>query len=192
MKVLYEDDFKVPVKKTGTFLGKKHSLETRNKMKVSASTRDKSTYYKIPSTPEIIRKRERSRKESWDKLSVEEKHKRLLKFIQAGRHCRNFGTSIEKRVNEILSDFGMTENQNYQRNVSIGIYNVDFLIDNKYIVECYGDYWHQNPKYFNDPIAGKKRQADLRKRQYLESQGFKFVYFWENEIVHDGVEHEVA
>jgi very-short-patch-repair endonuclease len=69
-------------------------------------------------------------------------------------------------------------------------YNVDFLVDDKYIIECYGDFWHCNPNkyaptYFN---RGKRKTAsqiwerDMARRQLFEQHGYKFLALWESDI----------
>lgn len=74
--------------------------------------------------------------------------------------------------------------------VNIDRYTVDFLVEGKYIVECYGDFWHCNPQryapgYFN---KGKKKTAkeiwdrDLSRKKLFEGMGYKFISLWESEI----------
>jgi len=81
-------------------------------------------------------------------------------------------------------------NFSYKSQATIDNYNVDFLIDEKYIIECYGDYWHCNPAryaadYYN---RGKKKTAaeiwkrDEKRKRELERLGYKVLYFWEHEI----------
>lgn len=94
--------------------------------------------------------------------------------------------NIEQKVANILSSMKIS----FDQEVSIGKYNVDFLIDDKYIVECYGDFWHCNPQkykpdYFN---RGKKKTAkeiwerDLERKQLFEELGYKFIHLWECDI----------
>lgn len=166
--------------KLNGFFGKKHSKETRNKMKIFAKKRDNSTYYKIPATKEIIEKREATKKERWNNFSIEEKHKKLENFIKAGR--RKKGTKIEIIIQNVLNDIGMIKDVDYKTNVYIHSFNVDFLINNRFIVECYGDYWHKNPKQYNDLFSIKKREQDLKRKEFLENKGYKFINLWENDI----------
>ena len=65
---------------------------------------------------------------------------------------------IEQTVSSILSRLNLP----FKEQVSVDKYTVDFLVDDKYIVECYGDFWHCNPQqytssYFN---RGKKKTAE--------------------------------
>ena len=78
----------------------------------------------------------------------------------------------------------------FKSHVTIGEYNVDFLVNDEYIIECYGDFWHCNPNkykpsYFN---KSKKKTAqeiwdrDLERRQTFEEMGYKFIHLWEADI----------
>ena len=96
------------------------------------------------------------------------------------------GTTIEHKVATILESMHIP----YEQQVTIDKYTVDFLVDKKYIVECYGDFWHCNPhqytsSYFN---RGKKKTAeeiwerDMERKVQFEKMGYKFLCLWENEI----------
>jgi very-short-patch-repair endonuclease len=93
---------------------------------------------------------------------------------------------IEHKVEQILQSLTVP----YQPQASIDKYTVDFLVNEKYIVECYGDYWHCNPhqytsSYFN---KGKKKtaeeiwQRDMKRKEQFEKMGYKFMCLWESEI----------
>jgi len=63
---------------------------------------------------------------------------------------RVIGNKIEKTVSTILTRLNLP----FEEQVSVDKYTVDFLVNKKYIVECYGDFWHCNPQqytssYFN-------------------------------------------
>lgn len=94
--------------------------------------------------------------------------------------------TIETKVATILESLNVP----FEKQVIIDKYTVDFLVDKKYIVECYGDYWHCNPhqytsSYFN---KGKKKTAneiwtrDMERKAQFEKMGYKFLCLWENEI----------
>lgn len=93
---------------------------------------------------------------------------------------------IELKVFELLKRMRVK----FETQVEIDKYNVDFLINEKYIVECYGDYWHCNPhkykpNYFN---KSKKKTAkeiwdrDLERKRKFEELGYTFIYLWECDI----------
>ena len=94
--------------------------------------------------------------------------------------------AIEQKMMSVLHSMNLS----YESQATINNYTVDFLIDEKYIIECYGDYWHCNPSryaadYYN---RGKKKTAaeiwkrDEKRKRELESMGYKVLYFWEHEI----------
>ena len=78
----------------------------------------------------------------------------------------------------------------YQQNVQLGRYNVDFVVAEWLIVECYGDYWHCNPRYFAPDMyhrslhmtAQQRWDKDARRQAALEARGYQFLAFWETDI----------
>lgn len=86
----------------------------------------------------------------------------------------------------VLSELGLL----YERNVQLGRYNVDFLVKEKTIIECFGDYWHCNPMLYEPDFyhrslhitAEEKWQRDNGRRKQLEAQGYFFHAFWEHDI----------
>lgn len=125
------------------FFGKKHDEQTRARMSVSAKGRDPGTRYKLQPTSEALSE---GRRRYWERIPKEERAFRLATFIEAGqRHNRRSArTAIEERVASLLTGLELK----FVRNVQIGRYNVDFLVGETTIVECYGDYWHCNPSMF--------------------------------------------
>lgn len=96
---------------------------------------------------------------------------------------------IEQTVSSILSRMNIP----FEEQVAVDRYTVDFLVNNKYIVECYGDFWHCNPQqytssYFN---KGKKKtaeeiwQRDMERKKKFEEMGYKFLCLWESDIRKD-------
>ncbi len=155
-----------------------HNKEVRQKMSIAQQNRDPLTRYVIPATKEIIAKREAAKRKVWKNMDPEEKYKKLNNFIQSGKRKKD--TSIELKLDAYFKDLGLLYGEDYQRNVNIGPYNVDFLINNLYVIEAYGDYWHKNPNIF--PENHEKRKKDLIRKQWLESEGYYFCFFWESDI----------
>jgi len=94
--------------------------------------------------------------------------------------------TIETKVATILESMNVP----FEQQVTIDRYTVDFLVDKKYIVECYGDFWHCNPhqytsSYFN---RGKKKTAeeiwerDNQRKEQFQKMGYKFLCLWESDI----------
>jgi G:T-mismatch repair DNA endonuclease (very short patch repair protein) len=108
------------------------------------------------------------------------RRKKVTKKVSTGK------TSIETKVAKILTSMNVP----FQEQVTIDKYTVDFLVAEKYVVECYGDFWHCNPhqytsSYFN---RGKKKTADeiwkrdTERKTVLENMGYKFLCLWETDI----------
>lgn len=110
------------------------------------------------------------------------------KWIQWYQNFCLFGKSkLEDRV----FDYIKSKNIFAKRWYSISNLFVDIYIpDKKLIIECFGDYWHMNPlKYSkNDYNKSTKRSAqeqwnkDRKRKIFMESEGYKVVELWENEI----------
>lgn len=83
-------------------------------------------------------------------------------------------TSIEIKTEKELQRRGLP----YEKQVPIKIAStiVDFLLPNKTIIYCDGDYWHNLP---DAKIRGKRQVAQLTKG------GYKVFRFWEHEIKAD-------
>lgn len=93
---------------------------------------------------------------------------------------------IETEVYNILKSLNVP----FKAQATVGRYNVDFLVDDKYIIECYGDFWHCNPakyspEYYN---RGKRKtakeiwQRDSCRKETFEELGYKFIHLWESQI----------
>ena len=95
-------------------------------------------------------------------------------------------TKIEGKVAQYLDCLGLK----YKQNHGVGKYSVDFLVENKYIIECYGNYWHCNPQKYTPDFynRGLKCEAherwtkDQKRQEELEALGYQFLTLWENEI----------
>jgi very-short-patch-repair endonuclease len=102
------------------------------------------------------------------------------------KELRVKSNKIEKTVSIMLTRLNLP----FEEQVSVDKYTVDFLVNKKYIVECYGDFWHCNPQqytssYFN---RGKKKtaeeiwQRDTERKKKFEQMGYKFLCLWESDI----------
>jgi len=115
---------------------------------------------------------ERRRKEN--SLSMSKKNEILLKEKRS---------SLEEKILPFLKD--------YENNIQISFYNVDFLNrETNHIIEIHGDYWHCNPKIYPDDFihpyfkitAKERRQLDEQRKQYLESLGYFITVVWESDL----------
>lgn len=113
---------------------------------------------------------------------------RLARFVEAGlaQNHRSKGTKGEIRVAALLEAFGF----NVRRNVMIGPFNVDLLVDDPLVVEVFGDYWHCNPEvyeadYFNKSLhctAEEKWGRDRARCDWLVAAGYRVFIMWERDL----------
>jgi very-short-patch-repair endonuclease len=76
----------------------------------------------------------------------------------------------EKEVMNILDLLDVV----YQRERRVGKYHIDFYLGFRLCIEVQGHYWHSK----------KDRQAtDKRKKAFLEKEGYKILYLWDNDLV---------
>ena len=167
------------------FLGQQHSDQARTKMREAAQSRDPTTYKSGVADPA---QRSRQRIAWWGKLSKEQRAERLLSFIAAGQvhNKKNKETRIENKVADLL----ILLNKPFERNVQVGRLNADFLVEGHFIVECYGDYWHCNPRLFQAAdyqaslhlTAAEKWRKDQDRVDAFTKQGYLVLCLWEHDI----------
>jgi G:T-mismatch repair DNA endonuclease (very short patch repair protein) len=66
----------------------------------------------------------------------------------------------------------------------------DILIGNKLIIECYGDYWHCNPEFYNRDYFHKQIrkfsyeiwESDSYRTKILNDAGYDVIVIWENDF----------
>lgn len=69
---------------------------------------------------------------------------------------------------------------------------VDFLINDKLVIEVHGDYWHSNPTVHKAVTSRQQRQQvlDAEKRELLTKAGYTMLVLWEQELVNAPAEVE--
>ena len=67
-----------------------------------------------------------------------------------------------------------------------------YLDDRKTIIECYGDFWHGNPKFFKKGDTTHKNvmvesvwDRDEKRKSIFEMNGYKFISIWEYDIINN-------
>ena len=89
---------------------------------------------------------------------------------------------IEQTVSSILSRLNLP----FKEQVSVDKYTVDFLVDDKYIVECYGDFWHCKPNSKYEKPKMKEQVTNIDndkiKNEVAKSNGYTLLRFWESDI----------
>ena len=142
-------------------IGKKVSLETRNKMRLAniGKTHTKTTINKI----RIVRSKQIFPKKD---------------------------SSIELKIQNFLKQLGIEFFTHQYMKIEHG-YQCDILIPSmNLIIECDGDYWHMNPNKFkpedrifkNGMTAQERWDLDKARTDELMGGGFKVWRLWEHEI----------
>ena len=114
------------------------------------------------------------------------KHQNRKQRLRKEKARKQSRPKIEERIARLLDTMGL----DYKQNKQIDRYNVDFLIGNKYVVECYGDFWHCNPDkydedYYNRGLkyeANQRWTKDGQRKIELEMSGYPVLVLWETEI----------
>ena len=124
-------------------------------------------------------------------------NQRMLKRMLNSSRNKNYElngykmNSIEYQIGLILNELKLNWKYESVFNFEKNCYLPDFSVESsKLIIECYGDFWHANPKYFKpNDTTHKTRTAthiweyDKRKKEVFENDGYKYLYFWENDII---------
>jgi very-short-patch-repair endonuclease len=149
--------------------GKKHPIGTGEKISQANKGRFKGKTWEEIYGPEVA-----ARRRLENSLSMSKKNEVLLKEKRS---------SLEEKVLPYLKD--------YENNIQISYYNVDFLNKKtRHIIEIHGDYWHCNPKIYLDDFmhpffkmtAKERRKLDEQRKSYLESLGYTVTVVWESDL----------
>lgn len=167
--------------------GKKHSLEHNKNISTSLKKTLDGKQWNSGLTkadhPRIASMALKQRENSWRyktpeyraKLSKIAKEKGFGKWmIDKPQQCKIFkDSSIERAMEAEFIKRGMQ----YKKQVPLHrVACVDFLLGDKTIVQCDGEYWHNLPE---------RKEKDIRQDKILKSMGYKIYRFWESEIKND-------
>jgi very-short-patch-repair endonuclease len=174
-----------------------YSYENHGK-KVEDFYRKNKDYIKtVMNRPERVKKISDAAKKKWE-YWVKYDNETLYRLLNSSRN-KNYEingykvNSIEYQIGTILSELKL--NWKYEKGFIFDkkCYLPDFYIDDKkLVVECYGDYWHANPNLFKetDKVYHKRTSKDIWeydriKQKTFEDNGYKYLYFWETDIIED-------
>ena len=160
-------------KKRESRKGYKHSEET--KMKIGKSNKGKKI-----SKKQIEKMRERAK---CNKYHLGHKHledtKKKIRKARAKQVLPIKDTSIEVKIQDFLKQLNIEFfthqyikeiEHSYQCDILIPIQNG---INQKTIIECFGNYWHKFPM---------GREVDIQRCSELREKGWRVLTFWESEI----------
>ena len=97
---------------------------------------------------------------------------------------RTHKTGIEKIIENLLKE----NNINYKYSFILKNRQFDFcLLDYNIIIECDGDYWHGNPRFYPNPSEHQlmKQKDDLIKTNIAKENNFFIFHFWEYDIMNN-------
>jgi G:T-mismatch repair DNA endonuclease (very short patch repair protein) len=119
----------------------------------------------------------------WNNLNDYELKKRKDKLREDWIIKRDKYSEIDTLPEKITENLLLKLKIDYKKKLNIGYYNCDYVINN-IIIEVQGDYWHGNPKIYNnfDNIQQKNIKRDNRKFKYLSSNGYEIIYLWEYDL----------
>jgi len=107
-------------------------------------------------------------------------------------------SKLELSVISYLSNKGcnLLVDKFYEDTENRKIYFPDIVLDNKCIIEIYGDYWHGNPDMFDENqvilggiTAGEKWKTDkIRIENLKKCSNLPILIWWEKDIIETGLE----
>lgn len=191
----------VSLKTRGTLnpmFGKKHSLETREKMKGRVVSEESKELMRISALS-----RKPVSKETGAKISARLKgrtisveHKAKISAANRGhRHTEEykeisrqrmllkkpiyFDTGIELTIESWLKTLRVSYTKQHSMH---GVCNVDFYLQNlNTVIEADGCYWHGCPIH-HPSRAQTKRKRDITNTTLLERKGIRVIRLWEHDI----------
>lgn len=121
----------------------------------------------------------------------------IEKIRQATIHqLKNQGfrkTRIERIIEKLLVEFGV----HYKYSFCLENRQFDFVIQEyQIIIECDGDYWHANPKFYPNPKGWQLERIKIDREKNLIAirNGYRILRFWEDDILNriDQVRNVIA
>jgi very-short-patch-repair endonuclease len=139
--------------------------------------------------PDRIKKISEASKNMWANAT----EKQLIKLLKSSfnKTCEVSGikmNTIEAEIAKILNELNLS--WVYEKRIKFGeSFIPDFIVENKLIIECLGDFWHGNPELFSETdFLFKNKTAkdiwekDKKRSDVLIENGYKFLSFWEKDI----------
>lgn len=113
--------------------------------------------------------------------TIEKIRQAALKQLEEATYRK---TSIEKTIENFL----LEESIPYKYSFILKGAQFDFnLVGTNILIECDGDFWHGNPKFYSSFCSVQRRikARDIEKNQIAAANGFTLLRFWEDEINND-------
>ncbi|RKD25539.1 hypothetical protein BEP19_00925 [Ammoniphilus oxalaticus] len=93
-------------------------------------------------------------------------------------------TKIERIMENMLNKMGITNRYSF----CIEKRQFDFVLPkHQIVIECDGDYWHANPKFYPNPKDWQleRIQIDQEKNVIARRNGYQILRFWEDDILNN-------
>jgi len=175
------------------FYGKKHTKETL--IKLSKTRKGKGTGNDNAMSNPIWRKKVSDNlKKKWNSGELEETRKLMSEHMKKTRRSGKIKSGItskkEKEIIQFLKEHNVPSIQSYRVDTKICDIYISSL---NLIIEYFGDYWHCNPKkydenYFNqkkDKTAKQIWDYDKDKIDLISNFGYNLEVIWESDLKHD-------
>ena len=161
----------------GVMLGVPKSEVAKANMSVSAKARGVQP---AAIAPEARRKAGITFSKRMTGRPLSEEHKIALSKAMSSRKEEYYTSRHETSVKEALDREGL----DYEQQVQIGRYVVDFLVGDKNIVEANGCYWHActQCECGEHKLSKMFRYKSRKRRAYLERRGFIILEIWEHDM----------
>jgi len=136
-----------------------------------------------------IEKISKAAKIMWQQASDEKKARMRPNWAKTEIYCGLAMNKIEKRVAKILDELKIGWEYEPIIRVDKNFVQPDFVIEGRLVLECFGDFWHANPKFYSDceilfagRTAKQQRSFDEGRLQIISELYPDPVVLWESEI----------
>jgi len=159
----------------------------------------KRKFIEACNNPDRTKKISTAAKKMWQEARKHDADKfhRMIQSQKNKNFCLDsyYMNSIEYQVGLLLNDMKVAWRYEPILHFNDQSFIPDFIINDNVIIECFGDFWHANPKYFNptDTTHKTKTAADVwkhdnKKLEILKENSYNVIVLWESEIV-DNIEY---
>lgn len=184
---------KKQIGKNNSFYGKKHSIDSKNKIsknRIGKGMGEKSGMASL----EVRKKLNEIIKKKWANGEMEHVRKIMSEKMKENIRLKKIKSYIKsKKENEIFDEIekmGFDVIQSYRVDTKICDIFVPKL---NLIIEYFGDYWHCNPKKYDENYINKKKsltakeiwEYDTNKLQLIKNYGYNLEVVWESDLKND-------
>ncbi|ARK20130.1 endonuclease domain-containing protein [Sporosarcina ureae] len=141
----------------------------------------------------IISKTAKTRKKngtpSWNSGKIGIYTEETIEKIRASTLKQLANHSFQKtKIEKVMEAFLISLEVNYEYSFILDKRQFDFFLkDYNLIIECDGDYWHANPKFYPKPANWQleRIEIDLLKDEIVKRNGYQIKRFWEDDILNN-------